>query len=86
MKTTLRKYELGNQPVQSDSGWQDISTAPLNKTYVALLNVSGKVCRYGVGYYMPMDGWKGWPHVLCGEYKLPTHWSPLPPAPSLSAD
>lgn len=58
-------------------GWMPIDSAPRDKTMVALLHVAGNTHRYGVGWYMPMNGWQCWdsdgPH--------PTHWLPLPSPP-----
>lgn len=56
--------------------WQPIETAPKDKTMVALIFSSGKYVRYGVGWYMPMDGWQGWDF----EHE-PTHWLTLPEPP-----
>lgn len=63
-------------------GWQPISSAPLNKTTVALLHASQSGTRhYGVGWYMPMDCWRGWDYERNGKYMAPTHWYPLPEPP-----
>lgn len=65
--------------------WQPISTAPLNKTMVALLHLGPNgTASYGVGWYMPMDCWRGWDYRMNGSttFVAPTHWAPLPPLPS----
>ena len=63
--------------------WQPISTAPLNKTMLALIHVGDNgFVRYGVGWYMPLEGWMGW----YGEDAMlpPTHWFALPSPPGRS--
>lgn len=64
----------------SVSGWRDIASAPMNKTHLALLrcNEDGS-WTYGHGYYMPLEGWRCWQHYA---HKPPTHWMPLPEAPT----
>lgn len=55
------------------SAWQDMNTAPRDKTMVALIFREGPFTHYGVGWYMPRTGWHGWDFE-----KQPTHWAPLP--------
>ena len=62
--------------------WRDIATAPLNKTMVALLHVKGPYRRYGVGRYMPLEGWQGWHRSDDPYYVPPTHWAVLPEPPA----
>ena len=61
--------------------WQPMETAPRDKTMVALIHVNGGFCRYGVGWYMPLQGWQGWHTGAADGYLSPTHWAPLPEAP-----
>jgi hypothetical protein len=67
--------------------WQPISTAPLNKTTVALLHADANgMLSYGIGWYMPMDCWRGWDYQRLGPgtYIAPTHWTPLPEPPEVT--
>jgi hypothetical protein len=65
------------------AAWQPIESAPKDKTMVALLYVNGSHARYGVGWYMPLNGWQGW-NYGAENYK-PTHWMPLPEPPTEAA-
>jgi len=70
----------------SGDGWRPIESAPRDKTMVALLHagtMGGRpFWRYGVGWWMPLDGWQGWFLDVGGDRRAPTHWMPLPSAPS----
>lgn len=57
--------------------WLPIESAPTDKTMVALLYRKGNHSRYGVGWYMPLDGWQAWNYP-----KSPTHYRPLPAPPT----
>lgn len=55
--------------------WRDIETAPKDGTFVLL----------GFAYYpkiMHVRDWLGEPHNCWRGGCNPTHWQPLPPAPS----
>lgn len=81
-------FELGNQPVQGDSGWQDIATAPKDGKFLVLAEASGlpwPAFRSGTGQIISNA------HGPVNDPNEPlslkcSHWRPLPPAPSLSAD
>lgn len=63
-------------------GWMPIETAPRDKTMVALIHHDRAYTRYGVGWWMPMDGWQAWGKGY-DDYLPPTHWKPLLPLPAL---
>jgi hypothetical protein len=71
------------------SGWQPISTAPRDKTVVLLAKGRDVEC----GFFDPDDGAFGWVFIdpsvrehtngwRDDERWGPTHWMPLPGAPS----
>ena len=66
--------------------WQLIDSAPHNKTMVVLAMFRGNYSRYGVGWYMPLDGWQVWRHEVDGYSGGPTHWAPLPARRALKSD
>ena len=77
---------LSRPSLPSGDGWRPIESAPRDKTMVALLHagtMGGRpFWRYGVGWWMPLDGWQGWFLDVGGDRRAPTHWMPLPSAPS----
>lgn len=58
------------------SEWQNMNSAPYDKTWVALIFTDGGFTHYGVGWYMPLMGWQGWDFE-----RSPTQWMLLPPPP-----
>lgn len=77
---------------ECDSCWRPIETAPVNVSVLAFIP-SAK--HYGPGIYrallVDMGTGKRWMvselHMGrdCGPHQQPTHWMPLPPAPSVSS-
>lgn len=75
------------------AAWQDISTAPKNRARIIVAVPSGTPDDYYVGeaYFQPNDGHWWWANTSpVDDYadpideagSAPTHWMPLPPAPS----
>ena len=60
-------------------GWQDISTAPKDGTEV-LVMLKPKVIRLG-WYFKPSSRTEGWCDEN-GKRIIPSHWMPLPAAPT----
>ena len=68
-----------------ETGWQPIATAPTDGTQVWLF-----VPRYGMGRvpFVMVQGWnlaadrRGWRSHYAGGIVEPTHWRPLPEAPT----
>lgn len=84
LMSKVEQLERELEAVRKDVQWRPIETAPRDKTIVALLRLNGDGSfTYGYGYYVPMDGWRCWAHH---EYKPPTHWMPLPPAPDAAKE
>ena len=78
--STTQQGPAGQNLSSTEGGWKPIASAPRNKTMLALLYVKGGHSRYGVGWWMPLDGWQGWYGPTFHEE--PTHWMPLPEPPA----
>lgn len=89
-RTCLVSYgKLLPAPPASPPGWQPIETAPKDGTLVLLGGRNGVwVGKYRPVYtsgYRPENPWSS--HLvnhyhMAERYTLPTHWMPLPPAPT----
>lgn len=73
------------QPAKADA-WQQIETAPKDGTNILLINRKGNIAS---GLWQNLPRLSGWvlrggnePNVFFNDHHGPTHWMPLPAAPS----
>jgi hypothetical protein len=88
-------FQLGNQPVQSDSGWLPIDSAPRDGTKIIIGSLAGdgtiEDMDFDAFWTSERESWEipevyfYWASAY-GRVEEPTHWMTQPPAPSLSAD
>lgn len=76
---------LRSAPAEQDGGWLPVESAPKEMQPILLALDRGKYSDISrapvIGYYRNRQGWTTWDdhRVLTAT---PTHWRPLPPAPS----